>query len=72
MSIDPGPCPICGAEHSACTSDTGPITVAQLPARDALAPPQVSPAAPRLESEKVALAPGQFTTATHRGMKGQK
>lgn len=23
---DPGPCPVCGKAHSACTSDTGPIT----------------------------------------------
>jgi hypothetical protein len=33
---DPGPCPICGQAHSACTSSPGPITLAQLPARDAL------------------------------------
>jgi len=38
MSIfrqDPGPCPVCGAAHSACTTDPGPIAVVQLPARDA-------------------------------------
>lgn len=34
---DPGLCPICGAAHAACTADAGPITVTQLPARDALA-----------------------------------
>jgi hypothetical protein len=67
VRIDPGPCPICGAEHSACTSDTGPIAVAQLPARDALAQSQGS-----LASETVSLALGQFSTATYRGTKGQK
>ena len=34
---DPGLCPICGAAHTACTADSGPITLTQLPARDALA-----------------------------------
>jgi len=34
---DPGPCPICGKAHTACTTDSGPITQVQLPARDALA-----------------------------------
>ncbi len=32
---DPGPCPICGAAHTTCTASTGPITIAQTPARDA-------------------------------------
>ena len=35
--MEPAPCPVCGAAHTACTADPGPITVAQLPARDALA-----------------------------------
>jgi hypothetical protein len=55
---DPGPCPICGAEHTACTADPGPIAIVQLPARDAAvqggaagmpspaAPPGASPAPP--------------------------
>ena len=62
---DPGPCPICGASHTACTTGTGPIMVAQLPARDAAQPaPAVT-----LKSEAVTLAPGQFSTATYRGKK---
>lgn len=32
---DPGLCPICGAAHTACTADSGPIVVSQLPQRDA-------------------------------------
>jgi hypothetical protein len=36
VRTDPGPCPICGSAHTACTSDSGPIVVTQLPARDAL------------------------------------
>jgi len=71
VSIDPGPCPICGAAHTACMSGTGPIAIAQLPARDAQVQALASPAAPLLESERVPLADGQFTTATYRG-KGQK
>lgn len=30
----PGPCPICGAAHSACTPGDTVIAVSQLPARD--------------------------------------
>jgi hypothetical protein len=33
---DPGPCPICGQDHAACTTDSGPVVVPQLPARDAM------------------------------------
>lgn len=37
---DPGPCPICGAGHTACTTDTGPaIAIPQLPSRDETPPP---------------------------------
>lgn len=32
---DPGPCPVCGAAHSACTATPGSTAVVQLPARDA-------------------------------------
>ena len=67
MRVDPGPCPICGAEHTACTSSTGPIAIPQLPARDA----QAQEAAP-LASEQTPLGPGQFTSATYRGAKGKK
>lgn len=61
---DPGPCPICGAAHTACTASSGPITSVMTPARDA------APAAP-LEAERVqaTLPPGSFTTGTYRGQK---
>lgn len=36
LRSDPGPCPICGAPHAACTATSGPVTVQQLPARDAM------------------------------------
>ena len=44
---DPGPCPVCGAEHTACTATPGPpaLAVAQLPARDAAHPAGASPSA---------------------------
>ncbi len=56
---DPGPCPICGAAHTACTGQ-GPagITIDQLPAKTellALEPPVVPPELP----------PVEFTTATY-------
>lgn len=75
--VDPGPCPICGKEHTACTASTGPIAVVMTPARDATPVPAV-PLVPEVESlaplvsEAVPLAPGQFTTATYRGTKGKK
>ncbi len=59
---DPGPCPICGAAHTACTGDSGAITVAQLPARDAAAPPR-----PAISKPPASLKPGEVTTATYRG-----
>lgn len=53
---DPGPCPVCGAAHTACTGTPGPLVVVQLPARDAAttrgaelpspAPPPVSDVSP--------------------------
>lgn len=61
---DVGPCPICGAPHTACTTDSGPIVVPQLPARDAMA------ARPEPE-EETAQAPATFTTATYRGKKAK-
>jgi len=66
---DPGPCPICGAPHSACTTDSGPVTIVQLPARDAaecVPPPLVAEIVPET------LPPGQFTTGTYRGSKKAK
>lgn len=64
---DPGPCPICGKAHTACTANTGPITVAQLPARDALPKGELEP--PPLVAEVVqeTLASGQVTSGTYRG-----
>jgi hypothetical protein len=62
---DPGPCPICGAAHTACTSGAGPITSVMAPARDASAV---------LVAEQVqaTLPPGQFTTGTYRGEKKKR
>ena len=59
---DPGPCPICGAAHAACTSGRGPITMAQLPARDGAAAPTLA-----CEIVQATLPPGAFTTGTYRG-----
>lgn len=63
----PGPCPICGAAHSVCTTYTGPVTVVQLPSRDAAAPP------PPLRAEQVqaGLPAGAFTTGTYRSKNGK-
>lgn len=85
---DPGPCPICGAAHSACTAVSGPIAVAQLPARDALAAvtagvtAEATPSAQRDVAQQVAadrsgdLGDGSddrpFSTATYRGKKKQR
>jgi hypothetical protein len=65
--FDPGPCAVCGAAHSACTDDGGPITVAQLPSRDAAA----AATRPALVADEVqaTLPPGTFTSATYRGKK---
>ena len=63
---DPGPCPICGAPHTACTTDTAhSLIVPQLPARDASAPAVVAPL--RAETLQATLPAGQFTTGTYRG-----
>lgn len=64
----PGECPVCGAEHSACTRETGPITSVMLPNRDA-----ARPAAPTVSEQIQATLPkGQVTTATYRGQKGKR
>lgn len=70
--VDPGPCPICGHQHSACTADSGPIVVVQLPARDAAAraapDPLLGPsAAPALVGDAGGSAPREFATGTYRG-----
>ena len=70
--LDPGPCPICGKAHSACTADSGPIEVVQLPARDAAArmvpDPLLGPlAAQASDGEAGGAAPREFTTGTYRG-----
>jgi len=70
-----GPCPICGAAHSACTTYSGPVVVVQLPARDAAAAAlntalSDAPGARRqpltLEVTTPAPAPGAFTTGTYK------
>lgn len=77
---DPGPCPICGAPHTTCTASSGPITLAQLPARDQLAQASSdrlleAAAAPAAVAEAGDPAsprradPGEFTTGTYRGTK---
>jgi len=60
---DPGVCPVCGAEHSACTSDSGPVTQVQLPARDAAAGQLLTPAA---EGAPPADSSTAFSTKTYR------
>lgn len=60
MRRDPGPCPICGAAHAACTTGTGPITVTQFPARDAMTSTTVA------EQVQTALPEGSFTSGTYR------
>jgi hypothetical protein len=69
---DPGPCPICGQAHSACTTDSGPITQVQLPQRDALqlqdatAPPaELAPAPVESESVPVPFSTAEYSRAKH-------
>jgi len=80
--VDPGPCPLCGAAHTACTAGSGPIRIDQLPALTASAqrhePPVELAAAiddePELlvaENVQKTLPPGSFTTATYRGKKAR-
>lgn len=57
---DPGPCPICGAAHTACTTDTGPgIAIPQLPERDA------APLAVAGPPEDHAFTTGTYVRAKH-------
>lgn len=83
---DPGPCPMCGAAHTACTSSRGPILVEQLPQLRASAQLREPPAdlAPPpivdldVDDELVAdrvqrtLPPGAFTTGTYRRPKERR
>jgi hypothetical protein len=63
---DPGPCAICGAAHSACTSDSGPITMTQLPARDAsLSTQPEEPPAELAPPETTTPEPAPFSTAEY-------
>lgn len=73
IRLDPGPCPICGAAHTACTADAGPVVISQLPARDGVeAGPVTAPARPLAgEVRQGTLPPGEFTSATYRG-KGKR
>jgi hypothetical protein len=67
---DPGPCPICGVAHTACTAGaTTSVSVAQLPARDAAAAASPASARPPLRAETVqaGLPAGTVTTGTYRG-----
>lgn len=62
---DPGPCPICGTAHSACTADAGPIAIEQLPARDALAA-AAQPLEPPAELvQPIADVPATFSTSEY-------
>jgi hypothetical protein len=65
---DPGPCPICGAAHTACTGTTPAPVVQMTPARDALSTAGET-------NDRAVRAPGDvpshtesppFTTATYR------
>jgi hypothetical protein len=68
VRLDPGPCPICGAAHTACTADSGPVTITQLPQRDALLASAAVTQRLALEAERVpATRPaGTFTTGTYQ------
>lgn len=65
----PGPCPICGIAHTGCGA--GPITIQQLPARDAAAivtqPPVIAEASPATAT----LPSEPFTTSSYRRLKKQ-
>ena len=63
--VDPGPCLVCGAAHSACRGDTGPITQQILPATAAAAGDDPLVAV----TVQATLPSGQFTSGTYRGKK---
>jgi hypothetical protein len=68
---DPGPCPICGAAHTACSTDSGPITQVQLPQRDALAamtqsvepPAELAPTV--VDPVPIPFSTSEYKRATH-------
>ncbi len=69
--LDPGPCPICGAAHTACTADVGPIVMAPFPQRDALhleaqpIEPPVELVVPPPEPVPVSFSTAEYRRATH-------
>ena len=79
MRLDPGPCPICGQAHTACTADSGPIRVALVPQRDArlatgevqsLEPPaELQP--PIVETEAPSFTTAEYSRAKH-GVKARQ
>lgn len=71
---DPGACLVCGAPHCTC-EDAAPITMTQLPQRDAAAAAQASaqvqtsahPSGLVADAVQATLPSGQVTSATYRG-----
>jgi hypothetical protein len=67
----PGPCPICGAAHTACTATTGPVVIDQLPAMTSGSPEleirSLEPPADLVPPE--ADPPVEFTTGTYERAK---
>lgn len=70
---DPGPCPVCGAPHSACVESGGQvIRVDILPASNANARAAALAAGDRplvAEQVQATLPEGQVTSGTYRGTK---
>jgi hypothetical protein len=64
---DPGPCPICGAAHTACTDNAGgEIAIVQLPLRDAAARAALAPAVAD-EASAATTTSEEFNTGSYRG-----
>jgi hypothetical protein len=68
---DPGPCPVCGVAHTACTAPNDQSMRVPILGSGVTIP--VAPVVPPLQAERVqaTLPAGQFTSATYRG-KGPK
>lgn len=67
---DPGPCPVCGEAHTACTAgDRDAVTMTMLPARDRV------PGSPLVQTHDQTLAaalvknPNAFSTRTYERAK---
>lgn len=60
---DPGLCPICGVAHAACTADSGPITLEQLPQRDAMLQTQTEE--PPAELAATVVPEAEFKTSEY-------